>query len=78
MCVYHLAVSVLQARVVGLPGTGLLELASSNLEKEAGIGLSFRTQNSDGLILLAKSRTVSFLIAFHINCIHLFLLCQSK
>jgi hypothetical protein len=43
---------------VGLPGTGLLELKSTNLGKEAGIAFSFRTQNNDGLILLAKSKSV--------------------
>lgn len=44
---------------MGLPGTGLLELKSANLGKESGIAFSFRTQNNDGLILLAKSKSVT-------------------
>ena len=46
-----------KSRVVGLPGSVLIQLASSDLPKEAGITFSFRTQQEDALILLAIGST---------------------
>ena len=60
-----------KAHVIGLPGEGQIELPSPDLPREASVLFSFRSQQSDALMLLAIGSKPD--VCSHVAFFHFFL-----
>jgi hypothetical protein len=52
------------ANEIGLGGDGFVELPSDDLPRNAGFGLSFKTVEPDGLMLLANGQKADVSLCF--------------